>query len=124
MGPNNFYRCNNDIYYCSIDESIAISYSLNKTEGKPKTINQTYRKIKEGPRFFLSPYTLWHVTLNMEANKKSLYQSQIQELKTFKSETITIELRGRGQNVRSNTTTSDKYCKPTLKNYYKSVITY
>ncbi|XP_031636416.1 uncharacterized protein LOC116349220 [Contarinia nasturtii] len=125
MGGNNYYRCNNEIYYCSTDENIIIYYSLKKSSnGKPEKDNETYRKIKEGPRFFLSPYNSWHVTLQVEPTKRSLYRSQIEKLKTFQNETIDIELRGRGQYVRQNSVTSDKYCTPSLANYYKSIITY
>lgn len=125
VGGNTYYRCNNDIYYCSNDENIVIYYSLKKSSnGKPETSNETYLKIKNGQRFFLSPYSLWHVTLQVEPTKRSMYQNIIQNLKTFKNEIIDIELRGRGQYVRQNSVTSDKYCTSSLADYYKSIIIY
>lgn len=122
MGANQYYQCNNDIYYCP-SEVVVIYYKMKRgPNGRPVKANNVYNKIVEGPRFFLSPFTTWQITLKTELYLRSTEKQRIwDELRPFVKENIDIVLHGRGEYIRRNSTTSQKYCGSDLKKFYKSV---
>lgn len=120
MGENGYYRCNNDIYYCPNDGIVVIYYKMKRaSNGKPEKLNETYKKIIEAPRFFLTPYTTWQIRLQIEPTLRYAEKIQAWEnLRLFSNEVIDIELRGLEEYVRRNSTTSEKYCQDDLNQFY------
>lgn len=110
MVGNNYYRCGTRFYYISVDENVAVEYSMKKGEnGKPKSANEVYHKISENS-YFLSPYAMWSIKLTHPNN-------DFEKLKRFAS--IDLELVGRGQYFKDQGTTTSEICNEQLDKYYR-----
>lgn len=110
---NSYYRCDDNIYYISLDDVIVFEYSTEKDPktGKPKRFNDIYRKIMESD-YFLSPYTMWKIELIQDA-----IAPKSDETLKFLNSDLRIELTGVGQYIRTGGTTS-KVCNDELAKYY------
>lgn len=94
MIGDNYYRCGSRFYTISTNDNIVISYSFKKDfDGKPSEPNKVYKKIAQN-EFFLSPYTLWNITLTNA-------QSGFDELKKFATDDFDVHLVGYGQYLKS-----------------------
>lgn len=108
MVGNAYYRCGKRSYYMSVDDKIAINYSIKKNdEGLPETMNDVYKKIRNG-KFFLSPYTMWTIQLDGDTN----------QLDEFRNEIIDLNLQGHGQYVKHSSNIEHEFAPNILDKYY------
>lgn len=111
---NSYYRCNNRIYYLSMDEDVAFLFHMRN--GTVLNQNDSYRKISTSD-YFLSPYTVWNIQLRY---------SNFDVFQSFKNEKIDLQLTGVGQliyyDIVRETTLgkpdTSSLCNADLDNYY------
>jgi hypothetical protein len=105
---NSRYRCNDNIFIIS-DKPQQIEYSFSEDRwGKPKHCNNVFDKIQRGD-LLLSPYALWKFQI-----VKLYQQSNFSSLSKFYGN-VKLELTGRGQYVKNNST----ICYKDLKKFYQ-----
>lgn len=114
MTDHGYYRCNERLYYISMNENIAIEYSLRKgTDGRPVQINKIYEKILKND-YFLSPYTTWTVRLATGPDNDASFARLVK----FANETVDVELIGDARYV-SNGLLMPEICNSELDKYYR-----
>lgn len=126
MVSHNYYRCGNNFYYLSVDDTCVIEYSFRRNQdGKPTKFNDVYRKLS-GKNFFLSPYATWKIKLidifaDFELKNQSVQStsSAFDKLKKYKNENINLEILGRGQYFRAEGIYANEVCDEKVASYYE-----
>lgn len=122
MVGNAYYRCNNRIYYVSMDKTVVLIFHMVK--GRVVGKNDIYEKISNGD-YFLSPYTVWNMQLTplgysptRQVRQVQEYYDRYDELLPFKNERMELQLTGLGQIVKNKIKTEVEMCSSDLDNYY------
>lgn len=108
MVGNNYYRCNNRIYYISMEKDVMLIFRMRN--GNVVGKNNIYQKISTSD-YFLSPYTVWNILLRSS-------DDNFNGLKSFKDENIDLQLTGSGQFITDDVL---GVCSSDLDNYYSFV---
>lgn len=125
MLGNNYYRCGEQIFYISMDESIVLEFSEAKIPGTtiPIQQNDVYRKIAHG-EYFLSPYTMWKLQLKSE-NFKHLNSTNSNAMEKiarmargFVGSGLRLELVGRGQYFKNELFAPEVCSQPEMRRFY------
>lgn len=121
MVGNNYYRCNNRIYYVPMDKNVVLIFRIK--DGKVVDRNDIYTKIYESD-YFLSPYTVWNIQLTtrlytarrLKRSEQPIYAPN--DLRKFKNERIDLQLMGVGQIIKNKVKNELNMCNNDLDNYY------
>lgn len=114
MIGENYYRCDNRVYYIPMDGVITFLFGI--ANGQAVVPNVRYETISRN-HYFLSPYTTWKIQL-LPSLLVASNENQMVELKKFKNEKIDLMLTGMGQVMYNEDKTNYEICSDELDKYY------
>lgn len=113
MVGNGYYKCGARIHYVSVDENIALEFSmLKQANGQPDDINEVYSKIKDNA-VFVSPYAMWKIQLTKPNEASPNFTSK------FEQNVIDLNLIGVGQYFKDGSY-APEVCTDQLDKHYHS----
>lgn len=118
MSRKVFYRCNDEIYYTSLEDEFVFEYFIILDKNDELTFdpqNDAYEFIlNNNTDIFLSPYTTWHIQLN---NIDTGYK----HLNEFKNKKVDLQLVSVGKFFKKDETRGNICNDPLYKHYNKFV---
>lgn len=115
IAGNNFYRCNNRIYYIPLEKPFDISFSPKCMP--PCSIDGHHANLwKSKP--FLSPYTTWNVILVPDQHPGKS-EHDFAKLSRFQDYVTEVALEGHGDYVHRDLSLEFDICSDRLDNYYR-----
>lgn len=117
MFGNSYYRCDNRIYYNSVEKPELFEFGLDNT-GQPYGRNKAADKLARGD-LFLSPYTTWQISLKAKP-QRTPNSSFADFSKRFANSMLKISLEGRGEYISyTDESFLQETCNKNLDQFYR-----